>query len=130
MKYFAFLVLAVLVTGCGGNSQPETDPAINSPSGETALENTPSGFTTTNLTGGINRANQEVCRTNMLTAAASISMYQAQYGSPPETLAEAGVHAVCPEAGTFRYTVDGQSWALDCPANPSHGSIRDGVSSW
>ncbi|OPX31493.1 MAG: hypothetical protein B1H09_02775 [Gemmatimonadaceae bacterium 4484_173] len=129
MKYFVFFVLAVLVAGCGGN-QPDTDPAINLPSGETAMENTPSGLNAPNITGGINRANQEVCRTNMLTASASISMYQAQHGTLPETLAEAGIYAICPEAGEFRYNVDGQNWTLECPADPSHGSVHNGVSSW
>jgi len=128
MKYFAFLLLAVVVAGCGGN-QPDTNPAINIP-GETALENASSGLNVHNLTGGINRVNQEVCRTNMLAASASISMYQAQHGTLPETLAEAGIYAACPEAGAFRYTVDGQNWTLDCPANPSHGSVSNGASSW
>jgi len=128
MKYFAFLLLAVAVSGCGGN-QPDTDPAINIPV-ETAMENTSSGLNVSNITGGINRANQEVCRTNMLTVSASISMYQAQHGTLPETLAEAGIYATCPEAGAFRYSVEGQNWTLDCSANPSHGSMRNGVSSW
>jgi hypothetical protein len=128
MKYFVFFVLTVLIAGCGGN-QPDTDPAINLP-GETAMENTPSGLHAPNFTGGIDRANQEVCRTNMLIASASISMYQVQHETLPETLAEAGIYATCPEAGAFRYTVDGQNWTLECPADPSHGSLQNGVSSW
>jgi hypothetical protein len=128
MKYFVLFSVAVLVVGCGGN-QPDTDPAISLPV-ETAMETASSGLGVPNLTGGINMANQEVCRTNMLTASASITMYIAQHGTPPETLDEAGVHANCPEASAFRYTVDGQNWSLECQADLSHGSVRNGVISW
>ncbi|MCD4707858.1 MAG: hypothetical protein K8S62_08980 [Candidatus Sabulitectum sp.] len=129
MKYFAAFSLILLMTGCGG-AQPETDPAINIPAGEVTPEEDVSDVNVPNLTAGIDLANQSACRANMHAIAASVVMYQAQNGLLPATLAEVGVPAICPDAGAYRYTVDGQSWTLDCPANPTHGSIANGVSNW
>lgn len=125
MKYLVVLAFVLFWAGCGG-SQPETDPAINIPVEEEAIGevNVP------DLNAPINLANENVCHVNMQTAATSIVMYQAQHGNIPATLAEAGAVSVCPEGGSYIYTVEGQSWKLECAATPSHGFIENGSSSW
>ena len=122
MKYLFTLAAVVLLAGCG--NQPETDPAINIPASEIETASAP------DLTAGIDRASLEVCRANMQTAGASILMYQASSGSLPSTLEEAGVSAVCPEGGRYRYTVDGSVWRLECPCEPSHGAMENGTPDW
>ncbi len=124
MKYFAVFSLILLMAGCGG-AQPETDPAINIPAEEAMPD-----ASAPDLTAGIDLANQNVCRANMYALAASIAMYQSQNGELPATLEEATVSAACPDAGAYRYVVDGQSWRLECQAEPSHGFIENGNSSW
>lgn len=124
MKYLILFSLILLIASCG-NSQPETDPAINIPVGETVAP----ALHTPNLMGGINLADQNICRTNMQSHATSIVMYQAQHGELPATIEEIG-SATCPDGGEYRYAVNGQSWTIDCPASPSHGSITDGACSW
>ncbi len=123
MKYFTVLFLIVLMAGCGG-SQPETDPAINIPADEIL-----SGVNAPNLTAGIDLANQNVCRTNMLAISSAISMYQVQHGELPSSLEEVG-SSICPDGGSYRYTVSGQNWTVNCPASPAHGSVSNGTSSW
>lgn len=124
MKCLLALSLFLLLIGCGGN-QPQTDPAINISAEEIETVNAP------DLTAGIDRANQEVCRTNMQMAASNIVMYQAQNGTLPGSLSEASsVPARCPEGGEYIYTVENGSWKLECPANPSHGFIENGTASW
>lgn len=127
MKYLFLFSFVLLVVSCG-NPQPETDPAINIPVEESATEII-SNIPTPNLMGGINLANQNVCRANMQSLATSIVMHQAQHGELPATLEEVG-SAICPDGGAYRYVVSGQSWTIDCPASPSHGSITDGAGSW
>jgi hypothetical protein len=125
MKFYAVLSVLVLLTGCGGGPEPETDPAINIPAGEII-----DGIRTPDLTAGIDRANEEVCRVNMQTAAGCVVLYQAQSGLLPATLTEAGVSAVCPDAGQYRYTPNGSNWKLECPATPSHGFVENSDPSW
>ncbi|MCK5785762.1 MAG: hypothetical protein KAH54_04280 [Candidatus Sabulitectum sp.] len=123
MKITAFLFLVVLAAGCG-SQQPETDPAINISATDVIAE-----VAVAHLTSGIDLANQNVCRANLLTISASIAMYQAQNGELPATLGEVG-STICPEAGAYKYVVDGQNWTVSCPATPSHGSVESGASSW
>lgn len=130
MKYFAVLSLVLLMAGCG-NPQPETDPAINIPAEDVNLEVPASGVNVPNLTAGIDLANQNACRANMYAVAASITMYQAQHGELPATIEQAmGGSPICPDAGAYRYTIDGQNWKLECQAVPSHGFIENGGANW
>ena len=118
------LTLSLILLGCGGN-QPETDPAINIPASEISTANAP------DITAGINRANLEVCRTNMQLAATNIAMYQAQNGTLPESMEEASSTAVrCPDCGDYNYSTENGSWKLECPAEPSHGFIENGTPGW
>lgn len=122
MKSLLVLSLFLLIAACG-SPQPETDPAIN-----ISIEDiTPSGVNAPNLTAGIDMANQNVCRANMLTAAASITLYKTQHSELPSSVAGYGS---CPDGGSYEYLIEGQSWTLKCPANPSHGYIIDGTDSW
>lgn len=116
-------MLIMLVLACG--EKPETDPAINIPGDAIQAIATP------DLTSGINLAEQNACRVNMQTASASIAMVQAQTGEIPQTLGEAlSIPISCSEGGSYTYTVEGDSWKLECPAHPSHGCIEDGRASW
>lgn len=131
MKYLAVLALIILVAGCGGNSQPETDPAINIPLEQDAGEITDSGVNAPNLTAGIDIAEQSACRANMHAIAASIAMYQVEHGALPSTLEEVmGVAPVCPDGGNYQLVIEDNSWTVSCSAEPSHGSITDGINSW
>ena len=124
MKWFAVSTIAMLIFACG-SPQPETDPAINIPGD--AID----AIATPNLTAGVDLAEQSACRANMQTASTSIIMVQAQSGSLPQTLGEAlSVPISCPDGGSYTFTVEGDSWRLECPANQSHGHIVDGLSSW
>ncbi len=130
MKIFTVFVLALafLVIGCG-NPQPETDPAINIPAGEIILDDTTATTNAPSLTRGINLANQNVCRANMQAASAAVTMYQAQNSELPASIEEVAF-AVCPEAGSYNYTVNGSSWKVECPCEPSHGFVENGNASW
>ncbi len=123
MKYFIIPLLIVLMSGCG-SSQPETDPAINIPVDEVI-----SGIAVPDLGAGIDLADQNVCRVNMLAVSTSITMYQVQHGELPSSLEEIS-RSGCPDAGAYRYTLTGQSWKLECLAVPSHGFIENGNTSW
>ena len=123
MKWFAVLASALLLFACG-SPQPETDPAINIPGDAIQAIATP------DLTSGINLAEQNACRANMQTASASITMVQAQTGAVPATLGEALNVPICPDGGSYIYTVEGDSWRLECPSHPSHGFIESGRASW
>lgn len=124
MKLLLPALLLVFLLGCG-NNQPETDPAINIPASAIETAGAP------DLTAGIDLANQEVCRVNMQTASSNIVMYQAQNGTLPGSLGEASsIPAACPGGGVLEYTAEGSSWRIECPANPSHGFIENGVRSW
>jgi hypothetical protein len=124
MKCLLASFLFLFLIGCGGK-QPETDPSINIPAEEVETVNAP------DLTAGIDRANQEVCRTNMQMAASNILMFQAQNAVLPESMGEASsVPVQCPEGGEYIYTVENGSWKIECPANPSHGFIENGTASW
>ncbi len=127
MKHLFLFSFVLLFVSCG-NPQPDTDPAINIPVEESAAEII-SDIPTPNLTGGINLANQNVCRVNMQSHATSIVIYQAQHGEFPATIEEIG-SAICPDGGAYRYVLNGQSWTIDCPSSPSHGSITNGACSW
>jgi len=123
MKYTLLAVLFLLLTGCGDRS--ETDAGANIPSDSSRTVSAP------DITAGIDMANQEVCRANMQTASSSIIMIQAQTSSLPLSLDEAvSIPSGCPEHGRYVYTVDGNSWRLECPGSPSHGYIQDGQTSW
>ncbi len=122
MKHLSAFFAVILLAGCG--NQPETDPAINIPASEVEPAGAP------DITAGIDRANLEVCRANMQTAGASILMYQASNGSLPSTLEEAGVSAVCPEGGRYEYTMENGAWRLECPCEPSHGTMENGTPDW
>lgn len=118
----ALFILLILLVGCG--NQPETDPAINIPADEVR-------GSAPDLTAGIDRANQEVCRANMQTAASSIAMYFAQNGELPATLEEAtGVPMFCPDGGEYTFTAEDGSWRVECPGEPSHGAVEDGIPIW
>ena len=124
MKCLLVSFLFLLLIGCGGN-QPGTDPAINISAEELETSSAP------DLTAGIDRANQEVCRTNMQMAASNIVIYQAQNGTLPGSMGEASsIPVCCPEGGEYTYTVESGNWKLECPAHPSHGFIENGTSSW
>lgn len=124
MKCLLASILFLFLLGCGGN-QPDTDPAINISAEEVETANAP------DLTAGIDRANQEVCRANMQIAASNVVMYQAQNGTLPESMDEASsVPVQCPEGGEYIYTVENGSWKIECPASASHGFIENGTSSW
>ncbi len=124
MKWFTVAASIMLFAGCG-SPQPETDPAINIPGDAIQAIATP------DLTSGIDLAEQNACRANMQTVSASITMVQAQTGTVPATLEEAlSVPVSCPEGGSYTYTVEGDSWRLECPAHPSHGYIESGRASW
>lgn len=124
MKCLLASVFALLLFSCGGN-QPETDPAINIPSTEVGSGNT------IDITAGIDRADQEVCRVNMQTAATAIVVYQAQNGTLPESLGQlSGIPARCPDGQEYVYTVENGSWKLECPAAQPHGCIENGSASW
>ncbi len=125
MKYMLVLSLFLLIAACG-SPQPETDPAINI-SAEDIAPGTASGVNIPNFNAPIDLTKQNVCRTNMQSAAAFIVMYQAQHSELPSVFEEA---LSCPEAGTYEYSVEGNSWTISCPAHPSHGSITDGTKSW
>jgi len=125
MKCLAVLSLLALLIGCGGGPEPETDPAINIPASEIV-----DGIRTPDLTSGIDRAGEQVCRANMLSASSCIVVYQAQYSQLPTTLLEAGVSAVCPDGGQYRYTVSSSSWKLECPEVSSHGFVENSITSW
>lgn len=122
MKYLMILCLAVLLAGCG--EKPAAEPENDVSAEDVQTVNAP------NLTAGIDMANQEVCRTNMLTASSSIVMFQAQTGNLPSSLEEAGISMSCPEHGRYIFTVEGNGWRLECPGTPSHGCIENGQVSW
>jgi hypothetical protein len=124
MKCLTAFVLFVFLCGCGGN-RPETDPAINISASEVRSGSVP------DLTAGIDRANQEVCRANMQIASSSITLYQAQHGILPGSMSEASsVPVRCPEGGEYIYTVENGSWKLECPESPSHGFVENGIPGW
>jgi len=124
MKYLILFSFVLIVAGCGGNSQPETDPAINIPVDEVI-----SGIAVPDLGAGIDLADQNVCRVNMLAVSTSITMYQVQHGEFPSSLEEIS-RSGCPDAGAYGYTLTGQSWKLECLSVPSHGFIENGNTSW
>ena len=125
MKYIILFSLVLLTASCG-NSQPDTDPAINIP-----VDDPVQNAFVPDLTAGIDLADQNVCRTNMQVAASAIAIYQAQYGELPATLEETSSGSVvCPHGGRFLYAVEGQSWTVTCPADIPHGSITDGACDW
>ena len=132
MKYLFTAILILFLTGCG--AQPETDPAINISSDfiDAAEEEIESGngVNAPDLNAPINLANQNICRTNMQTAAGMITMYMAQHNQPPETFEESGANVSCPEGFAYDYSTDGNRWTIECKAHPSHGSITDGIPNW
>ncbi len=126
MKYLLVFSLFLLIAACG-SPQPETDPAINISAEDIAPDTVASGVNIPNFNAPIDLTKQNVCRTNMQTAAATVTMYQIENSELPHTY---DGPLSCPEAGTYEYAVEGNSWTLKCPANPPHGSITDGTTSW
>jgi hypothetical protein len=58
-------------------------------------------------------------------------MYFARNGELPATLEEAtGVPMFCPGGGEYTFTSENGSWRVECPGEPSHGAVEDGIPLW
>lgn len=77
---------------------------------------------------------QSMCRANMRTIASQCVLFFAVHDRYPESLEELGMGSVtCPECeNPYIFFGDSRNLYIECglPADPNHGNIDNGITSW
>jgi len=120
------VTLLIITTGCGESEEirEEVEQAVSSSDG-------------IHISAGVNLAERNACRTQMMTLATSMEMYMAMHGNYPQNLEDlrevGGTVITCPGLHVqyiLNTTEAGNGYTLKCPDVPSHGSITDGDPGW
>ena len=120
------VILLTVNSGCGESEEIREEVEQAASSGE--------GI---HISAGVNLAERNSCRTNMMTLATSMEMYMAMHGNYPENLEDlsevGGTVINCPGLQVkymLNITEGGNGYTLECPDVPSHGSVTDGNPDW
>ena len=120
------VILLNFTFGCGESEEirEEVEQAVSSSDG-------------IHISAGVNLAERNSCRTQMMTLATSMEMYSAMHGNYPQNLEDlrevGGTVITCPGLHVqymLNITEIGNGYTLKCPDVPTHGSITDGNPDW
>ena len=120
------VILLTVDSGCGESEEIREEVEQAASSGESI-----------HISAGVNLAERNSCRTNMMTLATSMEMYMVMHDSYPENLEDlsevGGTVINCPGLQVkymLNITEGGNGYTLECPDVPSHGSVTDGNPDW